>query len=119
MTGLALAVLAAVLVLAPVAARNAALGGGPTLTSLRGGVNFYIGNNPEADGTYRPLVPGKQIPRYEQSEPRRLAEAALGRPLTPREVSGYWLGRSLRWAREEPAAFLALQLRKLRRFWSW
>jgi tetratricopeptide (TPR) repeat protein len=107
------------LVLLPVAARNWAVGGAPLPTTFQGGVNFYIGNNPEADGTYRPLVPGKQVPLYERAEAERLAEQAAGRPLTPAEVSRHWLGRSLAWARREPLAFAGLQLRKLGLFWSW
>lgn len=107
------------LVLLPVAARNAAVGGGFLPTTYQGGVNFWIGNNPDADGTYRPLTPGKQIPAYERREPVRLAERALGRKLTGAEVSRYWLGRSLDWAAREPGAFLALQLEKLRLYWRW
>jgi 4-amino-4-deoxy-L-arabinose transferase-like glycosyltransferase len=99
--------------LAPVAARHLALGGGLLPTTFQGGANFWIGNSPEADGTYRPLVPGKQIPALERSEARRLAEEALGRPLAAREVSRYWVGRALAWARAEPLAFLGLQLRKV------
>jgi tetratricopeptide (TPR) repeat protein len=101
------------LVLSPVAARNAALGGGFLPTTFQGGVNFWIGNNPQADGTYRPLAPGRQIPAFERAEPRRLAEAEVGRPLTGAEVSRFWLDRSLAWARSEPLAFARLQLRKL------
>jgi tetratricopeptide (TPR) repeat protein len=110
--GLALALL-------PVALRNGLVGGDFLPTTSQGGVNFYIGNNARADGTYRPIVPGKQIPELERKEPARLAEQALGRPLSPGEVSGYWLGRALGWAREHPGDFLRLQLRKLRMFWSW
>jgi tetratricopeptide (TPR) repeat protein len=101
------------LALAPVAARNAALGGGVLPTTSQGGVNFWIGNNPDADGTYRPLVPGKQIPALERSEAERLAEQALGRPLRAAEVSRYWAGRALDWAAREPSAWARLQLRKL------
>jgi len=99
--------------LLPVAARNAALGGGFLPTTFQGGVNFWIGNNPEADGTYRPLVPGKQIPRLERAEAERLAEQASGRELKGGEVSRYWLARALAWARDEPLAFARLQARKL------
>ena len=106
------------LALLPWAARNLIVTGEPLLTTYQGGVNFYIGNHPGASGTYQPIVPGKQIPELERSEPVRLARQALGRPVTATEVSRYWLGRSLTWAREEPGAFLALQVRKLRLFWS-
>jgi len=111
-----------VLVLLPVALRNGVIegGGGSFLpTTSQGGVNFYIGNNPQADGTYQPIVPGKQIPALERREPVRIAEQAAGRRLTAGEVSRYWLGRSLAWARQEPGAFLRLQVRKLGMFWSW
>lgn len=112
-------VLGMALALVPVAVRNGAVGGSFLPTTYQGGVNFYIGNNPDADGTYRPLVPGKQVPLYERGEAQRLAEQAAGRELTPAEVSRHWLGRSLAWARREPLAFAALQLRKLALFWSW
>jgi tetratricopeptide (TPR) repeat protein len=107
------------LALLPVAVRNFAVGGSFLPTTWQGGVNFYIGNNPDADGTYRPLVPGKQVPVYERGEAERLAEQAAGRELSPAEVSRHWLGRALDWARDEPGAFAALQLRKLALFWSW
>jgi len=117
-TECAAVVLGAILPLAPIAARNLALGGG-VLPTHSGGVNFYIGNNAGADGTYRPIVPGKQVPSLELSEPHRLAEEALGRRLTAAEASRYWLGRGLSWARADPVAFVLLQVRKLGLFWGW
>ncbi len=100
-----------------VASRNAALGGGFLPTTSQGGVNFWIGNNPLADGTYRPLVPGKQVPGYEREGARILAEQAVGHALAADEVSSYWLRRSLSWARAEPLAFFRLQLAKLGLYW--
>ena len=107
-----------VLALAPIAIRNVVVTGEPLLTSFQGGVNFWIGNNPDADGTYRPLVAGRQVPERERAEAVRLAEQAAGRELAPREVSRYWLRRALAWAAREPGAFLRLQARKLALFWS-
>jgi 4-amino-4-deoxy-L-arabinose transferase-like glycosyltransferase len=112
-------VLGLVLPLAPVALRNGLVGGDFLPTTFQGGVNFWIGNNPQADGTYRPIVPGKQIPALERQEPVRLAEQALGRRLAPAEVSSYWLRKGLAWAAEHPGDFLRLQFRKLGMFWSW
>jgi tetratricopeptide (TPR) repeat protein len=118
--GRAAAFLAGVaLALAPVALRNGLVGGDFLPTTSQGGVNFFIGNNPRADGTYRPIVPGKQIPELERREPARLAEQAAGRPLTPAEVSRYWLHRALAWARSHPGDSLRLTVRKLGLFWSW
>jgi len=64
------------------------------------------------------LTPGRQIPRLERREPERLAELASGRELSAGEVSRWWLGRALAWARAEPARFAQLQLRKLGLYWS-
>jgi tetratricopeptide (TPR) repeat protein len=107
------------LVLAPVALRNALVGGDPLPTTFQGGTNFYIGNNALADGTYRPIVPGKQVPELERREPVRLAEQRLGRRLSPAEVSRYWLGQGLAWAGAHPGDFVRLLLRKVGLFWSW
>ena len=107
------------LALAPVAWRNLAVGGSPLPTTFQGGVNLWIGNNPDADGTYRPLVPGRQVPALERRAPVALAERAAGRRLGPAEVSAFWARRALAWAAERPADALRLQLRKLAMFWSW
>lgn len=108
-----------ILALLPVMLRNGLVGGDFLPTTFQGGTNFYIGNNPEADGTYQPIVPGKQIPALERREPVRVAEQALGRSLSPSEVSRYWLDKALAWAAAHPGDFFRLQVRKLGMFWSW
>jgi tetratricopeptide (TPR) repeat protein len=108
-----------VLVLTPVAVRNGLVGDTWLPTTYQGGVNFYIGNNPTADGTYRPIVPGKQTPALERREPARIAEQESGRELSPGEVSSFWLRRALRFASERPGDFARLQLRKAGRFFDW
>ncbi|HVR10147.1 MAG TPA: glycosyltransferase family 39 protein [Thermoanaerobaculia bacterium] len=119
-TGRVAAFLAGIaLALAPVGLRNGLVGGAFLPTTSQGGVNFYIGNNPRADGTYRPIVPGKQTPELERREPARVAEQQLGRRLSSAEVSRYWLRRALAWAGSHPGDFLRLTLRKLGMFWSW
>jgi 4-amino-4-deoxy-L-arabinose transferase-like glycosyltransferase len=112
-------VLGTVLILLPVAFRNWKVGGNFLPTTFQGGVNFYIGNNPRANGTYQPLSPGKQVPAYERTEPVRLAEKEAGRQLEPYEVSNFWLRKSLDWAKKNPADFLKLQAKKIQMFWSW
>jgi Flp pilus assembly protein TadD len=96
----------------PVAARNAAVGGGFYLTTSQLGPNFFIGNNPLSDGTYMSLRQGRGSPEFERRDATELAEEAAGRSLTPAEVSRYWLDRSFEFIRSEPRAWAALLARK-------
>lgn len=108
----ALLIAGIVVALAPVALRNRAVGGEFHLTTSQFGPNFYIGNNPSADGRYRSLVPGRGSPEFERTDAENLARAALGRDLSPGEVSRYWTGRSIEFIRAEPAAWMRLIGRK-------
>jgi len=101
------------LVLAPVAVRNAYVGGGLYVTTSQAGPNFYIGNNPRADGTYQSLRYGRGAPEYERQDATELAEHALGRTLTPAEVSSYWSGRAFDFIASQPLAWLELTMRKV------
>ena len=101
------------LILLPVGARNYAVGGGFYLTTSQFGPNFFIGNNPRSDGTYSSLRPGRGSPEYERQDATDLAERAMGRQLTPGEVSSYWTDRALAFITSEPVAWLKLVGRKL------
>ena len=100
------------LVLAPVALRNGVVGGEWHLTTSQFGPNFYIGNNTDADGAYRPLRYGRGDAAFERDDATALAEAALGRNLTPGAVSRYWLGRALDDIAAAPGRWLGLLARK-------
>jgi tetratricopeptide (TPR) repeat protein len=100
------------LILTPVALRNYLVGGELVLTTSQAGPNFYIGNNPAATGTYAPLRPGRSNTPYERQDAVDLAQLALGRTLTPAEVSRYWFGQSFEFIRTQPAAWLRLMGRK-------
>ncbi len=100
------------LVLLPAAVRNQVAGGEFLLTTAQFGPNFYIGNNPDADGTYRPLVFGRGDPRYERRDATQIAEREVGAPLTPGQVSRYWTGRALEYIRTQPGDWLRLTGRK-------
>lgn len=78
------------LILLPVGLRNLTVGGEFRLTTSQFGANFFIGNNSSADGTYDSVRKLIREPHFEGQDARRLAERALGRSLTPGEVSGYW-----------------------------
>ena len=100
------------IVLVPVAARNAYVGGGFYVTTSQFGPNFYIGNNPSADGTYQSLRFGRGAPEYERQDATELAETALGRKLSPAEVSSFWVDKALEFITRRPGAWLTLMARK-------
>lgn len=99
-------------VLLPVAVRNYAVGGGFYLTTAQMGPNFYIGNNPASDGTYTALRYGRGAPEYERQDATELAELALGRKLTPGEVSSYWMDQAFDYITGQPGDWLRLMARK-------
>lgn len=106
------------LILFPVGLRNLAVGGEFIVTTSQFGTNFFIGNNPEADGTYRPLRPGRGDPEFERQDATELAEQAAGRSLSPGEVSSYWLGRSWNYISSEPMDWIRLTGRKWLILWN-
>jgi tetratricopeptide (TPR) repeat protein len=100
-------------VLAPVIWRNARVGGGFYLTTSQFGPNLFIGNNPAADGTYMALREGRGDPLFERQDATDLAERALGRRLSPSEVSQYWRDRALQFIASEPVQWSRIVGRKL------
>ncbi|QOJ15590.1 MAG: glycosyltransferase family 39 protein [Planctomycetia bacterium] len=94
--------------LLPVGLRNAYVGGQFVLTTSQAGPNFYIGNNPAANGSYVPLLPGRGNTPFERVDATRLAEQAVGRALTPGEVSAYWFEKAGAYIRENPGQWARL-----------
>jgi 4-amino-4-deoxy-L-arabinose transferase-like glycosyltransferase len=88
--------------------RNGVVGHDWVIVASQGGVNFYIGNNPESNGIDA-VVPGTRATwwgGYEDTH--RIAEEAEGRRLRPSGVSRYWTLRALRYIRSEPGHWLRL-----------
>jgi tetratricopeptide (TPR) repeat protein len=100
-------------VLLPVVVRNYSVDGGFYLTTSQFGPNFYIGNNPNADGTYASIRFGRGSPEFERVDATEVAEASVGRSLSPAEVSRYWTGRALGYITAQPLDWLQLTGRKL------
>ncbi|HXJ78255.1 MAG TPA: tetratricopeptide repeat protein [Candidatus Methylomirabilis sp.] len=116
--GLGLYLLGLGLVLLPVGFRNLYVGGQFTLTTSQMGPNFYIGNNPSADGTYASISLSTGEKQFEQLEATRLAEQAAGHALSPGQVSSYWLGRSVDYIRSRPLDWVRLLWRKWLIVWN-
>jgi tetratricopeptide (TPR) repeat protein len=88
-----------------VAARNLAVAGEAVLISGNGGINFYIGNNPDYERTLR-IRPGGGFERLAQ-EPENLGITGAA------AKSRHFAGRALRFLTGYPGAALRLYGRKL------
>lgn len=101
------------LAIAPVTLRNFAVSRELVLISSHGGLNFFIGNNAEADGTYH-AVPGI-TPSIEgqAADTKRIAESEAGRPLSVREVSAHFSRKAWRWIAANPGSAATLFVRKI------
>ena len=102
------------LIVGAVVVRNAASFGEPLLITAHGGLNFFIGNNANADGTYSGVEGITRSIRGQVRDARRVAETAEGgRTLSEREVSGYFYDRAWDWIASRPPDAFALFARKL------
>ncbi len=91
----------------PLTAYNRMAGEDTVLISSQAGVNLWIGNNPQSDGSTA-IVPGTRPGWWEGFEDSiSLAEQAEGRQLKPSEVSSHYSAKALQFLREEPAQALA------------
>jgi len=99
--------------LAPVIIRNVVVAGDWSPAASHGGLNFYIGNNAEANGTYRVVAGITPNIAGQQADARRVAEESLGRPLSDPEVSAYFYGLGWTWIRLHFKDALGLFARKL------
>jgi len=107
------AILALVL---PFTAKNYVAGDDLVLLNSTGGANFYMGNQPGADGTWRPPPISAS---YRLDNPRAMrdaftgvAESEAGRPLKASEVSSFWLALGLEEVRADPERWMWLEVRK-------
>ncbi|MDX1775983.1 MAG: glycosyltransferase family 39 protein [Desulfobulbales bacterium] len=99
--------------LGPVVARNYLVGGELVLTTAQAGQNFYIGHNPDANGTYIKLPFVRPDPLHEQQDFKKEAEMRTGRTLSSAEASRYWLQQGIDFIMSNPLAELKLSAKKL------
>jgi 4-amino-4-deoxy-L-arabinose transferase-like glycosyltransferase len=114
----ALVVAGSLVVILPVTVRNYVVGRDLVAIASQGGVNFYIGNNPQSDGRTA-IVPGTRWDwwgGYEDSI--RQAETAMGRKLKPSEVSDYYFRKGMEFVLTEPVKSVPLLANKLYLFWA-
>jgi tetratricopeptide (TPR) repeat protein len=115
------------LVVAPVTLRNYRVEGVFVPITSNGGLNFYIGNNENANGLYVPLdhLPltmnnerGVSIDGFNDPTGRRFSELYMERPLTSSEVSSFWMNEGLEFIRTHPGRFMSNTAMKMAFFWN-
>jgi len=121
LTYLGLLAMGIALIVAPVAVRNYAVSGDFVLVTSNGGLNFYIGNNENAKGTYGKALKELHLvggdPESDATG-RYYAEKSTGRKLKPSEVSAFWTDKALAFIKAHPSRFVSLTLRKCLLFWN-
>jgi tetratricopeptide (TPR) repeat protein len=100
------------IVLAPVTVRNRVVSGEWVLVTSHGGLNFYIGNGPGADGTWHDVPGVRPSIDGQLADVREVAARALGRPVSAVEASDYFYGLAWAWIRANPVSWAQLGLRK-------
>ena len=90
----------------------------PVALSAHSGINFWIGNNPQANGYPRfpPGLRAGQAAMLQDSIDQ--AEVAAGRPLKHAEVSRYWADKARIFIATQFGNWLKLIGVKLRNFWN-
>jgi hypothetical protein len=90
----------------------------PVILSAHSGINFWIGNNPIANG-YPRFPPGLRAGQAAMLEDSiAVAETAAGHPLKRSEVSNYWSAKARSYIGNNFGAWLKLITLKLRNFWN-
>jgi len=88
------------------------------LLSAHSGINFWIGNNPDANG-YPRFPPGLRAGQAAMLQDSiDVAESAAGHPLKRGEVSQFWSAKAHDYIANYPLAWLRLLGLKLHNFWS-
>lgn len=77
-----------------------------------GGINFYVGNNPESTGTFRAPLGFTPNAQGLSEDSAKYAAKALGRELSAAEVSKFWYGRAFLYIKSNPVLWIKLLFRK-------
>ncbi len=85
--------------------------------ATQGGINFFIGNNRDADGVSA-VMPGRLGSDWQYDDIKYQAEQAVGRQLRPTEVSDYYYRKAIGDISKDPSRWLALEAKKLYLFFS-
>ena len=119
LTRIAALALGCVLVLSPITIRNWVTSGHFIALTDHGGQNFYIGNGPGANGTWRiPQGVNAKGIRDSYAGFHKAAEQAAGHTLSAVESDRYWYRQAFDTLLASPRRAFKLMVYKLRLFWN-
>ena len=117
--GLLAICIGAVILILPVTVRNIIIGKDVVLIASQGGINFYIGNNPHADGATAALPEFGATWQYSDAEfLAKEASGRIGQAMKQSEVSSFFYRRGINYMIEQPSQWIGLVIRKLDYFWN-
>ena len=118
LAGTALLLLGVIFGTSPCWLHNNLVARDPVFLSAHSGINFWIGNNPTANG-YPHFPPGLRAGQAAMLEDSIAgAESAAGRSLKRSQVSAYWSAKAGDYIRDNFGGWLRLLFVKFRNFWS-
>ena len=112
----ALFVITIFITISPVAMRNYRLEKDFVPLTAHGGINFYLGNGPYADGRYPQAPFLARESKYLIRQSVVVAEKELGKDLKPSEASLYWFNKSTDFIKKHPQLYINLLFQKIKLF---
>jgi 4-amino-4-deoxy-L-arabinose transferase-like glycosyltransferase len=98
----------------PIVVRNTMVGRDFTLTTTTAGINIFIGNHAQANGSYTEAPFVMSADAQNEADGYRLeAEKRTGETLTAAAASRYWLEQAISFVFKHPIQFVQLQGRKI------
>ncbi|MCX7732847.1 MAG: tetratricopeptide repeat protein [candidate division WOR-3 bacterium] len=104
---------ASILVIGLVPLRNYLVARDPVVFTAHSGINFYFGNNPEADGTWQPVKDMNLGFGFSHQRLKQIAKTVNGQEVSWSQASSWWFKQGLRFITSSPGKFLKLLWRKL------
>jgi len=108
----------ALLTISTIPLRNYLVGKDFVPFTAHSGVNFYYGNNPQTDGTWRPVYPLQQTPDISIAQLQYSSQRIEGKLVKPSEASKYWMQKGFSFIKENPWRHIKLLGRKLLLFFN-
>lgn len=106
------------LLIGGVTLRNYLVANDKVFITAHSGINFYIGNNPQANGLFKPPPYMRSTQSGLIEDSRIIAEKLSAKRLKPSEVSNFWFRRSFYFIKRHPLSYLKLLGRKFVLFWN-